>query len=288
MFKKTAITALLGAGFLLSGCVSLGKFHDLEKERNDLKARLEQTGAKAEGLEHVKAQLEQTNESLAKDKDTLSQEKDTLSQEKAALASQKEQLAQEKDQLAKQNAELMKAQEQAKSQFDNVVKQLQGEVKEGQLKVTQYKNMMSVDVAEKIFFNSGSANLKKEGRDVLAKVGGVLNQYPDKYIKVVGHTDTVPTGKGSAFASNWELSTARATGVVRFLQEVAGVGPARLVATGRAEYEPVADNATPEGRQKNRRIEIVLMDKALFESTQPSAQKSQVGGTESKVTKTAK
>jgi chemotaxis protein MotB len=154
--------------------------------------------------------------------------------------------------------------------------------------VTQYKNMMSVDVAEKIFFNSGSASLKKEGRDVLAKVGGVLNQYKDKYIKVVGHTDNVPTGKGSAFPSNWELAVTRATGVVRFLQDEVGVSPDRLVATGRAEYEPVADNGTPEGRQRNRRIEIVLMDKALFESTQPSAQKSQVGGTEAKVTTTAK
>lgn len=280
MPRIAAVTAVL-AGFLLSGCVSLSKFNDMQKDRDALKARLEQTGAKAEGLEQVKEQLEASNMSLAKDKDTLSTEKD-------ALAQQKDQLASEKEELAKQNAELLKAQEQAKSQFDNVVKQLQSEVQEGQLKVTQFKNMMSVDVAEKIFFNSGSASLKKEGRDVLKKVGDVLNQYPDKYIKVVGHTDNVPTGKGSTFASNWELSVSRATGVVRFLQDEAGVAPARLVATGRAEFEPVADNGTPEGRQKNRRIEIVLMDKALFESTQPSAQKSQVGGTEAKVTNTAK
>jgi chemotaxis protein MotB len=82
---------------------------------------------------------------------------------------------------------------------------------------------------------------------------------------VVGHTDNVPITGGlqKVFASNWELSAARATTVVRFLQE-AGIAPERLIATGRAEYAPVAPNDTPEGRQKNRRIEITLIDRNLL------------------------
>jgi len=80
----------------------------------------------------------------------------------------------------------------------------------------------------------------------------------------VGHTDNVPLAKSlqAVFPTNWELSVARATNVVRFLQEV-GIPPERMMASGRSEYDPVAPNDTPEGRQKNRRIEIMLIDKGL-------------------------
>jgi chemotaxis protein MotB len=121
-----------------------------------------------------------------------------------------------------------------------------------------------VDLAEQIFFDSGRATLKKGGREVLKKVGAALKDYEDKVIRVVGHTDNVPVAKSlqTTFPSNWELSVARATNVVRFLQE-AGVPPERMIPSGRGEYDPVAPNDTPEGRQKNRRIEIMLIDKSL-------------------------
>jgi chemotaxis protein MotB len=124
--------------------------------------------------------------------------------------------------------------------------------------------MLSVDLAEQIFFDSGKATLKKEGKEVLKKVGDALKGYENKIIRVVGHTDNVKMAKAlqATFPTNWELSVARATSVVRFLQEV-GIPPERMLAAGRAEYDPVAPNDTPEGRQKNRRIEIMLLDKSL-------------------------
>jgi chemotaxis protein MotB len=130
--------------------------------------------------------------------------------------------------------------------------------------VKQYKNMLSVDLAEQIFFDSGRAALKSGGKEVLKKVGDALKGYEDKIIRVVGHTDNVPMAKSlqKMYPSNWELSVARATNVVRYLQQV-GVPPERMVPSGRAEYDPVAPNDTPEGRQKNRRIEIMLIDKSL-------------------------
>jgi chemotaxis protein MotB len=138
------------------------------------------------------------------------------------------------------------------------------------LKVTQYKNMLTVDVAEKIFFASGSAQLKDTGKEILKKLAGALKSYPDKYIRVVGHTDNVRVSKATqaTFPSNWELSAIRATNVVRTLQEF-GVGPERLIISARGEFQPIADNKTPEGRQKNRRIEIMLLGKELVESVQP-------------------
>lgn len=105
--------------------------------------------------------------------------------------------------------------------YNALVGQLSSEVSQGQLQVKKYKDMLSVDIAEKIFFDSGKAKLKKDGETVLLKVGEALAQFQDKIIRVVGHTDNVPVSPGSPFASNWELSVSRATTVVRFLQEKA-------------------------------------------------------------------
>ncbi len=160
-----------------------------------------------------------------------------------------------------QKASLQAASEQTQKQYEALAHDLSQEVEKGQLQVKQYKNMLSVELAEQIFFDSGSAALKPGGKDVLKKVGEALKGYENKIIRVVGHTDNVPISK-SPVASNWDLSVARATTVVRFLQE-AGVPPERMIASGRGEYDPVAPNDTTEGRQKNRRIEIMLIDKSL-------------------------
>jgi chemotaxis protein MotB len=163
--------------------------------------------------------------------------------------------------LQKQNESLIAGSQQTKKQYDALVQGLAKEVEKGQLQVRQYRNMLSVDLSEQIFFDSGSATLKAGGKNVLKTVGEALKGYENKIIRVVGHTDNVPVSK-SQFPSNWDLSVARATNVVRFLQEV-GVPPQRMIAAGRGEYDPVAPNDTPEGRQKNRRIEIMLIDQSL-------------------------
>jgi len=175
-------------------------------------------------------------------------------------------LQKEKADLQKQKTELQTSSEQRQAQYDALVKKLSTEVQQGQLQVRQYKNMLSVDVAEQIFFESGQAALKVSGKEVLKKVGEALKSYENKIIRVVGHTDNVPIAKSmqNVFPSNWELSAARATNVVRYLQEV-GVSPERMVASGRGEYQPLAPNDSPEGRQKNRRIEIMLIDQSLAE-----------------------
>jgi chemotaxis protein MotB len=198
------------------------------------------------------ATLETQVNDLTKQNATL---KTDLDQAQAQVAT----MNAEKEQLKTESAETTK-------QYDQLLQQLNAEVESGNLQVREYQNMLSVDVAEKLFFDSGSATLKKSGRDVLMKVGEALKQYQDKVIRVVGHTDNVPLGKNAAFASNWELSTSRATTVVRFLQEKCQIEPERLVASGRGPYDPVADNSTPEGRQKNRRIEIMLLDKGMMDS----------------------
>ncbi|HEX9308331.1 MAG TPA: OmpA family protein, partial [Anaeromyxobacter sp.] len=100
--------------------------------------------------------------------------------------------------------------------------------------------------------------LGTDGRDALRKVADALRGLQGKLVRVEGHTDNVPTNPNSAFPSNWELSSARALAVVRFMQE-SGVDPTRLSGAGFGEFQPISGNETPDGRSLNRRIEIVLV-----------------------------
>jgi chemotaxis protein MotB len=246
--------AILAMAFIGSGCVSSGTFKKMETAKNDEIAALQKDKA---ALEEQKKTQEQLKASLEKDNTVLKQQVDSLTQQNASMQKEVGSLSQEK-------AALVAANQQRQQQYESLVQGLSQEVEKGQLQVRQYKNMLAVDLAEQIFFDSGKATLKKGGKDVLKKVGDALKGYENKIIRVVGHTDNVPVAKSlqATFPSNWELSVARATNVVRYLQEV-GVPPERMVPSGRAEYDPVAPNDTPEGRQKNRRIEIMLLDKSL-------------------------
>jgi chemotaxis protein MotB len=108
-----------------------------------------------------------------------------------------------------------------------------------------------------IFFDSGSAEIKKQSEDTLVEVAGILNTI-DNYIRVEGHTDNVPIRR-SDYPSNWELSTARAVNVVKLFIDKCNFSPDKLIAVGYGEFKPVADNATAEGRAKNRRIDVIVL-----------------------------
>jgi chemotaxis protein MotB len=202
--------------------------------------------------------------SLEKQNADLKQQISTLDQQRTALEQQRTTLEQQRTTLEQQKTALETSSRQQQQQYDALVQGLSKEVEKGQLQVKQYKNMLAVDLAEQIFFDSGRATLKAGGKEVLKKVAEALKGYDNKIIRVVGHTDNVPVAKSlqATYPSNWELSVARATNVVRFLQD-SGIPPERLIPSGRGEYDPVASNDTPEGRQKNRRIEIMLIDKGL-------------------------
>lgn len=114
-----------------------------------------------------------------------------------------------------------------------------------------------VSISDNLLFASGSARINDAASQVLEKVGLVLNEHRQLAVMVEGHTDNVPV-KVNGIDDNWELSTARATAVVRQLVDNFYVDPARLTAAGRAEYDPRGDNSTAQGRARNRRTEIVI------------------------------
>ncbi len=175
----------------------------------------------------------------------------------AGLTAQMALVSQEKETAI---AEKERALAGVKSTYDSLVSELKQEIKQGEVQITQLKDKLTVNMVEKILFDSGSAVIKKNGTKVLDRVAEILKGLSGQQIKVEGHTDNVPIGPGLAekFPTNWELSTARATTVVRYLQS-RGVGPAALSAEGYADYRPVSPNDTDEGKAKNRRIEIVLI-----------------------------
>ncbi len=117
-----------------------------------------------------------------------------------------------------------------------------------------------------LLFDSGKADIKSDNTTFLLKVARLINSV-DNYVRVEGNTDNVPI-QNSIYPSNWELSTARATSVVRFLIDQGKVAPERLSAVGYGEYRPVADNKSESGRNQNRRIELVILNEQYSELEQ--------------------
>lgn len=116
-----------------------------------------------------------------------------------------------------------------------------------------------ITVLDRVLFDSGKAKLKPGSYNILDKVARILKaEVPDKKVGIEGHTDNQPI-KYSGWKSNWELSTARALNVLHYFEDDKGIDPERLTAIGYGPYRPVASNETPEGRQKNRRVEIVIL-----------------------------
>jgi chemotaxis protein MotB len=265
-------SAAVAATLMLGGCVTQGTYDKLQEEKaQESRALQGQRAALEQQLQDLQSQLsalEGQRSSLQQQKTSLEQEKAALEQTKAALEREQARLRAQNEALESQRSQLMSASQQSQAQYDALVADLNQELQKGELQVRRYKDMLTVDVAEQLFFDSGRAALKESGKEVLQKVADAIKSYDEKAIRVVGHTDDVPIAKGlqKVFPSNWELSAARATTVVRFLQD-SGIAPERLIATGRAEYAPVAANDSPEGRQKNRRIEITLIDRSLLQES---------------------
>lgn len=152
------------------------------------------------------------------------------------------------------------AQIKARSEmYARLASRLRQMIDAGNLKVTIRKGRMILNLPNEILFDPGRAKLKDAGKKALEQLAGVLREFRDRDFLVAGHTDNVPVHH-SRYRSNWELSVARALRVVEFLQK-SGMDPHHLAAAGFSEFDPVADNATEEGRAKNRRIEIIVMPK---------------------------
>lgn len=167
--------------------------------------------------------------------------------------------------LKTQVADLQKEKELTGQMAHNLEQEMRADLESKDVTISQLQGKLTVTIVDRVMFDSGEANLKPAGAAVMQKIAALLAAHPELKIHVIGHTDNVPIRQTaqSRFASNWELSAARALAAVHDLTERGGVDPRRVGAVAYGEFRPIADNATPEGRAKNRRIAITILPDEL-------------------------
>jgi chemotaxis protein MotB len=172
----------------------------------------------------------------------------------------RDQLQKTSSELQQQVAEKEKELQALRSTQDELVSGLKQEIADKQVQVERIQDRLRVEMVDEILFASGESVIKPAGLEVLRRVGAILKKVDNRRIEVQGHTDNVPikSALSKRFATNWELSAARATNVARFLQDDAKIDPKLLSAAAYSEYAPRAPNDSETGRRRNRRIEIVL------------------------------
>lgn len=272
--RRMALVFVVPVALMLAGCVSSGKYKVCVNDLADARKSASALAAKLKVAEADKAKLQEDLAKLRTEKEALGQDlaklkgdldarikslEDGLKAKDAEIEKLKAEIAGLSKERAKAIEEKEKAVDELTKTRDKLTTELKEEIRKGEIAITQLKDRLSLNLVEKILFDSGSAMVKKDGKKVLDRVAEILEKVQDKQIRIEGHTDNVPISARiiAKFPSNWELSTSRATNVVKYLQEK-GVDAKYLVAAGYSEYRAIAPNDSPEGRAKNRRIEIVL------------------------------
>jgi len=231
-----------------------------QKTLDEVKALKAEMASEQQSCAQDKRLLEEKNSAMGDENLALKAKLTSMGQDVSKLQTQAGQMVANLSEKEQMIADLMKAQEAARKRaavYQNLVNKFQKMISSGKLKVSVRKGRMIVQMSDKILFDPGKAKLKKEGSEALLEVTVVLAGIAERQFQVAGHTDNIPI-KTRRFKSNWELSTARAVNVVKFMAKN-GMDPSRLSAAGYGPFDPVGDNSKDEGRQLNRRIEITLM-----------------------------
>ena len=236
----------------------------LSREKQTLQASLD-AAEKEKGL--IRDELRVAERSLAEFEKNRNQTRAELADMKRAraeasakregLSAELDRLSAELDRLAREKSE---SEERLQTTYDSLISNLKSEIRQKEVTIDKYKDQVKIKFVDRILFDTGSTVINSQGREVLSKILASLAQVRDKRIYIVGHTDNVPIGKEltDRFPTNWELSSARAAAVVRFLVERGRLDPKLLAPVGRSYLEPLADNKAPAGRAENRRVEIVI------------------------------
>jgi chemotaxis protein MotB len=255
--KKTinAIVIAITAAFLLSSCVPNRKFKASQAALQAVRDDSAKLAGKVAELQSDVAQLKQQVADLSNKAGELSNDAankaSQLSKSKEDLASQQKRLEQLQalmDQQKKAIGEIRKKMADALVGFNS-----------NELTVAIKNGKVYVSLQENLLFPSGSAVVNPKGKEALGKLAEVLNTNPEITVDIEGHTDSIPIR--GRYKDNWDLSTARATAIVRILTIDYKVDPVRVVASGHSLYDPVQPNSTTEGRAQNRRTEIILSPK---------------------------
>jgi chemotaxis protein MotB len=253
-----------------------------EQQAIELQSRLDglenQKGQLNSELGNVRGQITDLEQKLQSGSASSREEIARLQKQAADLEANTARIAKEREQLRQEQSRLAAALDQERAAKDEEIKRLtrtqeelskslQEEISKGNITIQQVRDRLTINMVDRVLFDSGHAQVKPAGVQVLKQVADIINKITDKQIRIEGHTDNVPISSKlqDRFKTNWELSTARATTVVRYLIDHGGVDRQYLSAVGYADTHPLASNDTEEGRSSNRRIEIVLYPKDLKE-----------------------
>jgi chemotaxis protein MotB len=267
---------------LFASCVSTKKFKAAQAEYSQLQTKYVQlqtdinncNEAKNELLRQ-KASLEGDNEGLNKRIADLNKQIDFLKENNTTVLNQLQSLSV----VSSTQAESIRKSLENIGSKDDYIQTLQssiarkdslnmalvmnlkgaiGNLNDEDINIKVEKGVVYIDISDKLLFKSGKYEITPQAKTVLGKVATVLKNQPDIEFMVEGHTDNVPYN-GDVLIDNWDLSVKRATEVVRILQKQYGLDPAKMVAAGRGEYNPVMDNSTAQNRAANRRTRIVIL-----------------------------
>jgi chemotaxis protein MotB len=253
-----------------------------EQQATELQSRLDglenQNGQLNSELGNVRGQITDLEKKLQSGSASSREEIARLQKQAADLEANTARITKEREQLLQEQSQLAATLEQERLAKEEEIKRLtrtqedlskslQEEISKGNITIQQVRDRLTINMVDRVLFDSGQAQVKPAGVQVLKQVADVLNKITDKQIRIEGHTDNVPISSKlqNRFKTNWELSTTRATTVVRYLIDQGGVDRQYLSAVGYADTHPLASNDTEEGRSSNRRIEIVLYPKDLKE-----------------------
>lgn len=245
---------LIAVTVLGLGCGPSQEELDAERARvRDLQEQLREAQAQRESLETRLTTIQTQNQEYEERLRAMGVTVEELEGDRESLQAS---LAETQRALEELRARERQAQERLQT-FRNMLERFRSMIESGRLRVRIVRGRMVVELPEGILFDSGRAALKDEGEATLTEVAAVLKDIPNRQFQIAGHSDNVPI-RSRRYPSNWELSSARAVNVARYVIDQ-GVEASRLSAAGYAETQPVASNDTAEGRAQNRRIEIVLM-----------------------------
>lgn len=252
---RIPLLSLLAFAVLITSCVGKRKYVSATSTVDRLRADSAAMSAEAHALRTQLYGLQDNAQLTAAE----------LEERKRELKAKDEELrvkAERMDDLDRR----LRAQSDAMSSLRKKVSDALVNFKADELSVSMKDGKVYVSLSEKLLFASGSAKVDPKGKEALGKLAEVLRANADIHVMVEGHTDTIPI-RTSRFVDNWDLSTARASSIVRLLTNTYEVPAERVQAAGRSEFLPVASNKSEDGRARNRRTEIILVPKLdeLFE-----------------------
>ncbi len=258
-----------------SSCVTSKKFNALnsaykksadadkncEEALRSAQAEKDQLASRATNLmaevDDLKRQLDHATQNTAQVLTTL-QDLSVMSGKQAESVKQSLQTIGEKDSYIQGLQSAMARKDSLNMALVMNLKGALNDINDKDINIKVEKGVVYIDISDKLLFNSGKYNVTDAAKKVLGKVAKVLNAYPDMEFMVEGHTDNVPIHT-DCMADNWDLSTKRATSVIRILQTQYNIRPERMSAAGRSEYIPLASNNDKEGRALNRRTRIIIL-----------------------------